>query len=130
MKPATQHYLIVDQGVVTGRKALGPDLQADGSWSVPPAPANSVLVPMDTYLAASIGDSQQAGTVTPGERGPAEERCARLLARAKRADAALMAAQNRLTTADARLTAAEAAVNTLTAALSDLTVRVAALEAK
>lgn len=80
-KPETRHYLVVDGGVVVAKRALGPDRQADGSWTFPAAPAGGVLVQPSEYFAARVG------VVT----GRTEERLARLeaqcLAFAKRLQA-------------------------------------------
>lgn len=94
MRPDTQHYLIVDGGVVVAKRAIGPDQQADGSWTLPPAPEGSTLVDHDTYLSAHVG-----------EHGRMDERLARLLAQGRK----LAEQVNTLATA---LTAVQATVTT------------------
>lgn len=90
MKPATQHYLIVDGGVVVAKRALGPDQQPDGSWTVPAPPDGATLVTPETYHASVVG-----------EGGRVEERLARLLARAEKATVALRALADRVTALEA-----------------------------
>ena len=104
MKPATQHYVIVDGGVVVAKRALGPDQQPDGSWTMPDPPAGGTLVDLAAYQAAAVG-----------ERGRLDERLARLLARAEKAESALRILSTRLHAVEVAVASTQTTVSILQA---------------
>ncbi len=122
-----RHYLVLVDGLVVAKHAVGPERQPDGTETYPAVPAGWVPVPFETYRSVLVGFELVGDTYQPPA---ATRRPERIEERLMRIEAMARAGAKRIVTLETQVAQGATRIQTLTTQLTALTTQLAALTAR